>query len=952
MKSPSRAHSDSAPKVKLSRRVAPTNGIKPQFSNPAGVVDPSQPTTLVELFVSLGLTVTAEVAQTSTSGKKSKHQDYALPWAGFTSWRDARDRLSYFERHYQGRIEWAPFNDSTSNDGPMSLNAYPGRAFIERVTNAGDANLEMKAIGPEFMHAPMPASPMEAAAKWFGLTREALIDAMTAEELRGIAQKTVTVSAFVGDGSGDHKASVFDARDYGIGLSGAQMPSTILSLNRGNKKSKAWLTGKHGQGASSTYQYSDLTLIASRYLEGPTVSFTFVEAVWEKGEKTPTYKYMLIDGEIPTVELPIALFPQGTLVRHIGYNAPDLFNPLGENSLYGLLMRSLAEPLFPVWLEMYSLKAGTATGYPTFPGYRRYGRTLRGTVHALERAWRATQNTPGAATNEGSELPGDRLNAGETPPIESADGAPDASVMQEDESLGKRVTILHRNTEHFTLPRWNYGGRAGEGELGSVRFTYWVVDPRGKDGRDATRSWVDPEKPIVMTLDGQTHAEESRAIVTGKNGANLWAVGRSMVVQIDCNGLDPKAKYELFTSTREHAKETPIKKMILEELVRRLGYDKKLQDLNVELAAADVKQNRDDDNAVASLIKKYLRNAGVSFDQITRKVEKWADVSESQQGAAPKKELLPIQWQEHPTFVRWKFAGPVLRLYPGQRHSAVFETDAPPAFWNAVDQRASKIKVLANGVTYVGAGEMIGGRVRCHFECPADAGIGTKGRYLQVQLELDAGASIKSDLPVEIIRKPEAKKKLSEGEEPNGDAERAGDGTGIIKVKIRRKDFSEVDIPVVRPQPVERKDSTWAILGWPHDPSQVGFSIRSVKGKIHLYYNAEFPPLLDLKRRMSKKSLEDEFVRRYQIKLILHTIFSLNYELADEDDMPPDARARLKSALCATAESLALATKSELEIESKLKSEDGALIGTVVAGDLTQAAQGASEEAPDQSGGV
>jgi hypothetical protein len=40
----------------------------------------------------------------------------------------------------------------------------------------------------------------------------------------------------------------------------------------------------------------------------------------------------------------------------------------------------------------------------------------------------------------------------------------------------------------------------------------------------------------------------------------LWAVGRYMIVQVDCNGFDPRAKYELYTSTREHAKETPIKK--------------------------------------------------------------------------------------------------------------------------------------------------------------------------------------------------------------------------------------------------------------------------------------------------------------------------------------------------------------------------------------------------------
>jgi hypothetical protein len=124
---------------------------------------------------------------------------------------------------------------------------------------------------------------------------------------------------------------------------------------------------------------------------------------------------------------------------------------------------------------------------------------------------------------------------------------------------------------------------------------------------------------------------ESRAIITGQNGAKLWAVGRDAVVQIDCNGLDPRAKYEMFTSTREHAKEAPIKKMLLEELVRRLSFDTKLQELNVQLAAADIKQPEDAQETISSLIKKYLKAAGISFEQLTRKVEKWTEIEESRE---------------------------------------------------------------------------------------------------------------------------------------------------------------------------------------------------------------------------------------------------------------------------------------------------------------------------------
>src|SRR5439155_10426030 len=142
---------------------------------------------------------------------------------------------------------------------------------------------------------------------------------------------------------------------------------------------------------------------------------------------------------------------------------------------------------------------------------------------------------------------------------------------------------------------------------GRVKINYWVADPASRSPkgpavrgwRDVLRNWVDPEKTVIMTLDGQTHAEESRYIVTGAHGAKLWAVGKYMVVQIDCNGLDPRAKYEMFTSTREHAKETPIKKMILEEVVRRLLLDGKLDELNIRLAAADIQTPKDTKETIA-----------------------------------------------------------------------------------------------------------------------------------------------------------------------------------------------------------------------------------------------------------------------------------------------------------------------------------------------------------------
>ena len=112
----------------------------------------------------------------------------------------------------------------------------------------------------------------------------------------------------------------------------------------------------------------------------------------------------------------------------------------------------------------------------------------------------------------------------------------------------------------------------------------------------------------------------------------------------------------------------------------------------------------------------------------------------------------------------------------------------------------------------------------------------------------------------------------------------------------------------------------------------------------------EFPPFLDLKRRMSRKSLEEEFVNRYEIKLVLHTIYTLNYDFVDEDDFPEEQRRRVRNLLCAMAESLTLATKSELEIQAKSKTEDGVPLETAVAANLRQSAAAPSEEAATSVG--
>jgi hypothetical protein len=107
------------------------SGPKAQGARPAHVSEVARPafaplktlpSTVDELFQALAITVESSVVQSGSGAKShSATQRYALPWVGFDSWHDARLRLEHFEKSFKGKIRWAPFNDSESNDGQMRI---------------------------------------------------------------------------------------------------------------------------------------------------------------------------------------------------------------------------------------------------------------------------------------------------------------------------------------------------------------------------------------------------------------------------------------------------------------------------------------------------------------------------------------------------------------------------------------------------------------------------------------------------------------------------------------------------------------------------------------------------------------------------------------------------------------------------------------------------------------
>src|SRR5262249_25667024 len=156
------------------------------------------------------------------------------------------------------------------------------------ITNAIDAVIDRA----HFEHGGKPAcsNPRDAVQVWFGVPKAGL-HKLSESERRKLAQDGVSVTLFEGDGKARRCVEI---ADKGLGLTPAQMPKTILSLNESNKLDKFYLAGAFGQGGSATFASSEYTLIASRSLTSPElVGFTVVKYEPPKGVKLGSYVYLV-----------------------------------------------------------------------------------------------------------------------------------------------------------------------------------------------------------------------------------------------------------------------------------------------------------------------------------------------------------------------------------------------------------------------------------------------------------------------------------------------------------------------------------------------------------------------------------------------------------------------------------------------------------------------------------
>ena len=608
---------------------------------------------------------------------------------------------------------------------------------------------------------------------------------------------------------GEDKASrIVEIRDYGIGIDANEMRNTILSLNESNKIQKYYLAGTYGQGGSSTFAVSKYTLIASRRRDDASVAFSLVKFLDLPAEIYKTGHYVYLSRR----ELPL----------EAEVSTSDF--PRGKQvKHFGFDLSDYSSPLGPN--SVYGL-LNQILFDPILPIW-----LDNQPLNNQRRVIKGARNSLNGAVDEGDEQRG-----------------------------SSRIS--------YVLPMFY----ASLGELGRLGMEYWVLDRSTPENKRPTASFVNPSKPILLTLYGQNHAEISSLLIR-KNAALPFLAGR-LICHINCDGLSPSSKRALFVSTREEARHGAVYNLIEQELVKVLSSDDTLKRLNDEARLADYHE-RDEDTIrhMRQEVSRLLRLQGVDIVESTGGIaaEGGGSIGRISTARMPHRSPKPIELHDPPTFIKIVQEDQQISFYSEQRRYIRIETDAYGTYHNPDNPNLSRINIVSThrNVTVKGSTPLKDGRMRVILECSPDAEIGSTGMF-KIELSSPGRPMISDEREILIVAAPPVK-----------------------------PDTRKTALPDFEIRPVNGKeDSHWLDLEWPDNVLDIASSTEMENDKIVIYYSKIYPPfanqLQDIERRDPKLGIS--FVKRYEIWLAVHAL------MLQRDQEKPQSQQKLDEELEATRE--------------------------------------------------
>lgn len=398
------------------------------------------------------------------------------------------------------------------------ISSDPTRAIAERLTNGMDAIIEhWVEENPEFAAA---SSPKDLINNYKGIN----VENMKTNAIRELGRSLVVLEIDKCDN--DYNVSVID---YGIGITPSDMPNTILSLNRNNKKGKPYTHGHYGMGGASSLIYTKgATFIASRRQGSDIIGFTVVVEREDYEVYNEPVFMVLVDAE---TELPLTIdattlrspIKHGTKITMFGYQSTAVESS-GSDGPYFIIRRLLPASELPIGLN----------------DRRRIG---------------------AAKKKDSAEASSSKFSYGSFKTLQQKSNADVATIAE------------HEKMEYMSTP---FMIDIGDG---SVTVQTFVIKKSLRGDGKPIHNFFPDSSNVVITNNGQNQHE-----FNGKNKilAKFQYLQTQMAVHINADNLTTKQKSKFFVSTRESARTGEILETIRKEVIQYLTDDDILKGLEEE----------------------------------------------------------------------------------------------------------------------------------------------------------------------------------------------------------------------------------------------------------------------------------------------------------------------------------------------------------------------------------
>lgn len=443
-------------------------------------------------------------------------------------------------------------------------------------------------------------------------------------------------------------------------------------------------------------------------------------------------------------------------------------------------------------------------------------------------------------------------------------------------------------------------------EFGRIGIEYWVLAAPTRANKRPSAAFVNPSRPIVLTIHGQNHGELPNTLI--KRHAELPYLAQRIICHVDCNSLTPEAKRALFVSTREDTRRGIVHTLIQDEVIRVLRSDDELMRLNNE--ARELGQREQDETSVQEMrreVARLLRLQGVNVSEVLGGAA--AGEAPSPQPPVnprtPRPRPQPLELHEPPTFIRliWP-PDRDITFHPQQRRYIRIETDANSNYHTPQDPATSRLNIIVtgDGLLLRGSTPLEGGRMRIIFEGTGTAVVNTNGT-IRVELTRLGLPSLSDERPFRIIETPPA-----------------------------RPAARQLTLPPFETIPVlGADDAQWTTLDWPEDINSVASSAVFEQGKLLIYYSTAFPKYAAQRAAFERRdtTMMLSFTKRYEIWLAVHSLL-LYQEQKDKEsaagqlqtEANPDAEeAREREERCRVATLSTLFAAREVQMPASTEEE-------------------------------